>query len=215
MDCSTDISPICDNSTNTCDNQSSDSNSALVNITVPSSAEVSAATSNSNIAEPRSVLVDIPETPAETIANPLNVNLLDDAVVDSSPNILSVVPEVLVDISESSYSNVSSNNTGPLSESPVTNNLQQIETISDSIQTGFVPSSDTLIDMPQIMADSAISNLQTVNHELLSSTSNLSSADTEIDDGELMERSSPPPSYEDVTLEGENVGAFGLAYGTI
>lgn len=210
IDCSTDISPICDNSTNICDNQPADNNVALVDIPASSSADlldVSLSSSTASTAE--CVLVDIPDQPSGS-TDPPTVNLLVDVAVDSPPNL----PEVLVDILENSGSD--SHNGGPLLEGFVNSNFQQLETIvTDTASTALPSSSDTLIELPQHLPENTNSNLQNVSSELLSSTSNLSTADTEIDDGELMARSSPPPSYEDVTLEGENVGAFGLAYGTI
>lgn len=213
MDCSTDIATICDNSSNSCDNQPSDFNNALVNI--PSSADVLAVSLTNTSDCSSNVLVDIPEPPAENVVVPLAENLLID-VADSSTNNLSDCSEILVDISENCIGDITSNNPGPLLEGLVNRDIQQVEVVSETPNVGHASTSgSTEIESPQIVPESTNSNLQTVNPEILSSTSNLSSADTEIDDSELMARSSPPPSYEDVTLEGEGVGAFGLAYGTI
>lgn len=215
MDCSTDIATICDNSSNSCDNQPSDFNSALVNIPSTSSADALAVSLTNTADCSSNVLVDIPEPPAENVVVPLVANLLVD-VADSSTNNLSDCPEILVDISENCIGDINSNNSGPLLEGLVNRDIQQVEVVSETPNVGHASTSgSTEIESPQIVPESTNSNLQSVNPEILSSTSNLSSADTEIDDSELMARSSPPPSYEDVTLEGESVGAFGLAYGTI
>lgn len=215
MDCSTDIATICDNSSNSCDNQSSNFNSALVNIPSTSSADVLAVSLTNTANCSSNVLVDIPEPPAENVVVPLAANLLVD-VADSSTNNLSDCPEILVDISENCIGDINSNNPGPLLEGLVNRDIQPVEVVSETSNVCHASTSgSTEIESPQIVPESTNSNLQSVNPEILSSTSNLSSADTEIDDSELMARSSPPPSYEDVTLEGESVGAFGLAYGTI
>lgn len=215
IDCSTDIATICDNSSNSCDNQPSDFNSALVNIPSTSSADILAVSLTSTADCSRNVLVDIPEPPTENVLGSLATNFLVD-VADSSTNPLSDCPEILVDISENCIGDINSNNPGPLLEGLVNNDIQHVEVVSETANVGQASvSGSTEIESPQTVPENTNSNLQSVSPEIMSSTSNLSSADTEIDDSELMARSSPPPSYEDVTLEGESVGAFGLAYGTI
>lgn len=210
IDCSTDISPpLCDISSNICDNQPAENNSVLVDIPPLSSAdllEVSLTVANAECAS-ASVLVDIPEQSAQDIAGPSHC-VIDRVVGDAPPsNVPTDCVEVLVDISEDE---VNSSDTNPLLEN---SNLQQMETIAEGGAAAASSSRDDLLGLPP--ENSNACNLQSLNPELLSSTGNLSTTDTDIDDGELMERSSPPPSYEDVTLEGESVGAFGLAYGTI
>lgn len=215
MDCLSDISPICDTPVNACDNQPS--NHTLVNIPASSSSnllDVSVpAVSTTSTESSSSILIDIPEPPTENIMVPSN-NLLVDVVSTSTHD---DHHEVLVDICSNSNTDINCNNTAPVLEGIMNNNHddEQVGISTESPNTDEASTSGNLTELLSNVPENTNLTLGSLNPELLGSNSNLSAVDTEIDDGELMDRSSPPPSYEDVTLEGENVGAFGLAYGTI
>lgn len=205
MDCSVaDIPPpprICDSArTQTCSDQTADS-SALTNIPASSSS---------------SVLVDISESVAVQSGRVVATSeSADENLLDLAPDVLieveegtascSVdVPDVLIDISDSSGTSTEPSEIAasitPSSDSVASVNLDLVE--------------DTNGDASNVASASNHLQVGVASSEL--SLGNLSDFDGEVDDSELIGRSSPPPSYDDATHEGENaIGAFGLAYGTI
>lgn len=164
------------------------------------------------------MLVDISESAVQSglvVAIPQSAgeNLLDlapdvpievqEGTANCSVDVPRVSSDVLIDISDSS---------GTSSEVP-SEIAASITPSSDSVASVNLEE-DTNGDASNVASASNHLQVGVASSEL--SLGNLSDFDGEVDDSELIGRSSPPPSYDDATHEGENaIGAFGLAYGTI
>lgn len=229
IDCSSDSASICDTPpANNCDNQTTPDNyhniGALVNIPAPSSSSSSSTdirdmpvvTSTSSAANDccSGTLVDFPESLSDGITAPTS-GLLVDVSVGSSVN-----REVLVDITVSSNGGGDSNCNNNNSQHPILEDLmntavsvQQADAVAMNSNNARLSNEITLLELAPDAPDPIMGG--GLNSELLLSSGGSNLSVDEIDDDELLARSSPPPTYDDVTLEGEAVGAFGLAYGTI
>lgn len=211
MDCSPDLAPICDSvSDNQCVN-----NSAVVNVSGSSSNVLV------DVSEPSdNVLIDISEMPDSIIVveAPVFSQSIGDTLEQSSDTSMHS-PDTIVDIPDPTNILI---NVADECNVPIHSNHQNPENVhnlvpegNDNAQTSTTTSTEGS-NLQQLQTPTESSQLEVINPELSSSASNLSAIDAEIDDSELLGRSSPPPSYDDVTHESEAAaGAFGLAYGTI
>ncbi|GFS66594.1 uncharacterized protein TNIN_258781 [Trichonephila inaurata madagascariensis] len=227
MDCTSEIPQICDNVQSTTENTTATPSTNIPLPTPPVLVDVSTSSADVAIVPPQSTLVEI--LPESSTTN----SLLDlpspatDVLVDvgTSPSGVRDIPgtssDVLIDISESTTAPGPSNST----PGPSTAQLSDVVVNSD-VPTASASSSNNAqnlversIIQPEAGCSTSAANepaAEAGSSELSLSISNLSDLDGEVDDEELLGRSSPPPSYDDVAQEGENaIGAFGLAYGTI
>ncbi|XP_055938298.1 mucin-5AC-like [Argiope bruennichi] len=240
MDCSSDIPSICDNAQNTNINTSTSQNTNIP-LSNPSPVLVDVCTSSTEgattllqsplmeaIPESTSTnLLDLP-TPTTDVLIPVD----DNVIVNNSVGIAATT-NVLVDISDNTHEMGTNGSAVHLPEAVV----NEVPMYSPSPSNTISESNDDSRHIVQLMAGSSTGNdsrntvqsvpgssttdanqppMGTGNSDLSLSCDNLSDLDGEVDDEELLGRSSPPPSYDDVAHEGENaIGAFGLAYGTI
>lgn len=224
MDCSaTDIPTprICDNDrSQTCSDQTADSSSTSALTNIPASSSVLVDISESAIIQPHlqsALVVTIPESADDDNLPNLAPPSFTDVLIEeasascSGVDVPRVSSDVLIDISDSGTSSSEPSEMAasitPSSDSVASVNLDSVDNTNPECNLST-----------QIQSVASTSNHLQVGgvggSEL--SLSNLSDMDGEVDDSELIGRSSPPPSYDDATHEGENaIGAFGLAYGTI
>ncbi|KFM72828.1 hypothetical protein X975_19781, partial [Stegodyphus mimosarum] len=222
MDCSPEINSVCDNVPSTRDSQP-ENHSAFVNIPVPSTVLVDVSEPSRSVVNSENLpnvfvdaqnsastsLLDLPPPPTSTLIG----------VTDSS-DILTDIPEltsdVLIDVSETSNSNVPCDNITTVPEVVVDSSVPECnlepenfdsEQHSSNLPVGSTETNLVLnISEPSTSGTAVMScavQLEASNSELNSSCSNLSDIDAETDDGEFLDRSSPPPSYDDVAHEGE------------
>lgn len=106
-------------------------------------------------------------------------------------------------------------------EDPALLNVVTVQSPSAVEEPRIEPVMDSPVTTSQTDAATPSTSQSVHNHELLgadllSATSDQLDSATEVEDSESIGRSSPPPSYDDVTQENQmTIGAFGLAYGTI
>ncbi|CAL1296436.1 unnamed protein product [Larinioides sclopetarius] len=224
MDCSSDIPSICDNAQNTTNNITSNQNT---NIPLPDPppvlVDVSTSPTDSATTLPQSSLMEAIPEPSSTslldLPTPATEVLIavDNATVDNSVDIPGTTSDVLIDISENTNDSGSSDSAVQLPEAVVNSEVPVHSPPNNAISESNDDSRNTVQSVPG--SSTSIANEPPMgigSSELSISCDNLSDLDEEVDDEELLGRSSPPPSYDDVAHEGENaIGAFGLAYGTI
>lgn len=226
MDCTSEIPQICDNVQSTTDNTTAALSTNIPLPTPPVLVDVSTSSADVTTVPPQSALVEIlPESSTNSLLDlptPATDVLVDvGSSVSGARDIPGTSSDVLIDISESTADPGPSNSTpGPstaqLSDAVVNNDVPTQSASANNNAQNLVERSRT---QPEAGCSTSITNEPAVeagSSELSLSCSNLSDLDGEVDDEELLGRSSPPPSYDDVAHEGENaIGAFGLAYGTI
>ncbi|GIY66924.1 uncharacterized protein CDAR_260081 [Caerostris darwini] len=223
MDCSSEISSICDNVQSSTDATTSNQNTNIPLSPSPALMDISASTDI--VSHSASTVMDALEssttslldlTPATDVL--VGVGTIETAA-SCSTNIPNTLEDVLIDISDNITDPGPSNNAVQVPEvavnidvpmhnsSSTSNNVPETDEASRNITQPVAGCSTDIVNEPSMEAGTS---------ELSLSCDNLSDLDGEVDDEELLSRSSPPPSYDDVAHESENaIGAFGLAYGTI
>ncbi|GBL82062.1 hypothetical protein AVEN_50627-1 [Araneus ventricosus] len=225
MDCSSDIPPICDNAQNTTNNTSSNQNTNIpLSNPLPVLVDVSTSSTEGATTLPQSSLMEaIPESSSTSLldlstpATEVLIAVDDNATVNSSVDIPGTTSDVLIDISDSTNDSGPSDSAVHLPETVVNSEVPVFSPPNNTISESNDDSRNTVQSVPG--SSTSVANEPSMgigSSELSLSCDNLSDLDGEVDDEELLGRSSPPPSYDDVAHEGENaIGAFGLAYGTI
>ncbi|GFS89657.1 uncharacterized protein NPIL_49761 [Nephila pilipes] len=226
MDCTSEIPQICDNVQSTADNTTATPSTNIPLPSPPVLVDVSTSPADVATVPPQSTLVEIlPESSANSLLDlptpPTDVLVDVGSTASGVRDIPGTSSDVLIDIS------VSPSDPGQSSSTPGPSTAQLSEVVVNiDVPTQSPPSYNNVqnsversIIQPEPGCSTSTANdptVETGSSELSLSCSNLSDLDGEVDDEELLGRSSPPPSYDDVAHEGENaIGAFGLAYGTI
>lgn len=149
----------------------------------------------------------------ESLPEPININNCEsnnNYPIENQTSVTTLIPENTIN------SDVNENFPEPstLATDLVNNNEVEIGNMNIIINDNYTEFSPDIDIACNISADQGIcSTSQIMTNE--NCNGQFSGYNSDIEDAEICDRSSPPPSYEEVTQEQLAIAGYGIAYGTI